>query len=308
MSAEPGTRRVLGYGLVILAAASWATGGLLARWLFVESALNMDPVELSAARAWIAAVVLLAGLLVFARHDLRVSGRDVPFLVAFGIAGQALLHLAYYEAIERAGVATAILLEYLAPVLVLTVSVVFLSQRLSWSLPAGVALAVSGCALVVGLPQRGELAVPLDGVLWGLLSAVLFATYMLLGQIGAPRMSSWTLLAYGLLVAAVFWTVVTGPSTIVETLADPGRLAAVAYVAVVSTVVPFGLFLLALRHIDATRAGVAATLEPVLAGVGAWVWLGESLGPWQLAGAVLVIVAIVLVQLPGAAPKIPPGT
>jgi drug/metabolite transporter (DMT)-like permease len=298
----------VGYALVILAAACWATGGVVARWLFGGSRLEMTPPELSAARAVLAAAALLAFLLAGRRDTLRIRSRDLFFLIAFGVAGQALLHLAYYEAIAYAGVATAILLEYLAPLLVLVISVVFLGERPTWTLPTGVALAVGGVALVVGL-DGGALRIPWQGLAWGLTAAGLFATYMLMGRFGRDRFDPWTLLCYGLLVAAAFWVVVQGPGDILRTLSDPARLAAVGYVAVVSTVVPFGVFLVALRHLDPTRAGVTATIEPVLAGVVAWIALGEALGLMQIVGAVFVLAAIVVVQIPTpVAEDLPPPT
>lgn len=309
MSPEP-ARGTLGYVMVLLAATCWATGGLLARWIFVSPELALSPVDLSAARAVVSAGILFVWVAIFQRPSLRISRRDVGFLVVFGVAGQALLHLTYYEAIATAGVAPAILLEYLAPVIVLVVSATFMKERVTWVLPAGVALAILGCALVVGVVGGAETVVPLTGVAWGLASAVLFATYMLMGRHAATRFSAWTFLTYGLGAAAVFWAVVLGPGRIGSVLVDPGTLAAVAYVAVVSTIVPFGLFLVALKHLDATRAGVTATIEPVLAGVGAWIALGEGLNGWQVAGAALVVTAIVLVQLPGRTPvsAVPPGT
>jgi drug/metabolite transporter (DMT)-like permease len=65
---------------------------------------------------------------------------------------------------------------------------------------------------------------------------------------------------------------------------------------VLGTIVPFGLIVSALRHIGATRAGVTAMLEPVLAIVVAWTWLGEKLTPVQLAGAAVTLAGISLAQ------------
>ena len=65
---------------------------------------------------------------------------------------------------------------------------------------------------------------------------------------------------------------------------------------VLGTVVPFGLVVAALRHVSATRAGVAAMLEPVVATAVAYAWLQESLSPVQLAGGAVVLAGIVLAQ------------
>jgi drug/metabolite transporter (DMT)-like permease len=289
----------VGYGLVLLAAGCWATGGLTAKWLFVGLDSAVDPVDLSAARAVLAAAILFAYLGLTSRPSLRVRGGDIPFLALFGVVGLAMVHFAYFKTISLTDVATAILLEYLAPVLVLVVSVAFLKERFTWALPAGVALSVTGCALVVGAVGGDGLAVSPEGIVWGLLAAAFFASYTIMGKYAAGRFEAWTLLAYGLLFAAVFWVVLLGgPARIVSLLADGQRLLAVVYVAVVSTIIPFGAFLRALHHIDATKASVTSTVEPVLAGVGAYFLLGEVLTLTQVLGGALVIAAILLVQLP----------
>lgn len=311
-----------GYALAVLAAACWATGGLTAKWLFspldATSArwpfpppgLSVDPVVLAGARALVAALLLLAYVALFRREELKIVGRDIPFLAVFGVAGLAGVHVTYFKAISYTNVATAILLEYLAPVLVLAFSVIFLRVRPTWALPVGVTLSVTGCALVVGAIGGDGLSVSTPGLTWGLLSAVFFALYSLLGEHAATRFSAWKLLTYGLLAAAIFWLVyLRGLGSILELLSHPAGLGVVLYMAVFATIVPFAAFLSALHHIDATRAVITSTLEPVIAGVIAYLLLGESLSLSQLAGGALVIAAIIVIQRhPGVRPaeELPP--
>lgn len=313
MRAEGETRRdgrvAEGYALVLTAATCWAAGGLIAKWLFTRPGpataewpfpplgIAVDPVLLSGARALVAFALSLSYLLLRRRSLLRVEVRQLPFLAAFGVFGLALVHFTYFKTISLAGVATAILLEYLAPVFVLVVSVLFLKERVTWALPAVVALSVTGCALMVGAVGGEGLVVSREAVAWGLSSAVFFAGYALMGRYAAGRYSPWTLLTYGLGAATVFWLVVLGgPSPIASLLADARAAGAVALLALVSTVIPFAAFLKALHLVEATRASVTSTVEPVIAGVTAWFIFGEHLSLLQLAGAVLVIGAVVLSQ------------
>ncbi len=321
-SAEDARReRLIGYALAALAAACWATGGLAAKWLFSPLnattaawpfpplGISIDPVMLSASRALLSFGMLFAYLVLARRDALRVKTRDLPFLIVFGIGGLALVHFTYFKTISLTNVATAILLEYLAPVLVLAVSVTVLRDRWTWSLPVSVLLSVGGCALVVGAVGGSGLVVSPAGLAWGLASAFCFAGYTLMGRWASRRFSSWTLLTYGLGVATLFWfAVLGGPGRVFAVLRDPRTLAAVAFIAFTSTVVPFGAFLKALRHIRATEASVTATLEPVLAAVVAWVLFRESLGVTQMLGGMLVIAAIVVSQVPSAQPgELPPA-
>jgi drug/metabolite transporter (DMT)-like permease len=287
-----------GYLLAAFAAACWATGGLTAKWMFTRIGTQVDPAQLSGARALLA-FLLLGGYLLLARPSaLRVPLRQLPFFAAFGVFGLAMVHFTYFKTISLTNVATAILLEYLAPVLILMFSVAFLKERLTWALPAAVAMSVAGCALMVGAIGGGGLSVSPAGVGWGLASAVFFALYTVLGKYAAHRYSQWTLLAYGLGAAAVFWLLFLGPGPVLGVLADVRRFGAVLFIAVVSTIAPFGAFLTALQHIDATKASITATLEPGIAAVAAFLLLGEALAPLQLLGGALVLAAILVVQLP----------
>lgn len=301
-----------GYALAVLAAACWAAGGLTANWLFASDSsqtaawriaapgISVDPVVLAGARAVTAFIVLVIYLAVARRYAFAVSRRDLPFLALFGVVGLAGVHFTYFMAISHANVATAILLQYLAPVIVLMFSVLFLRERPTWTLPAGVTLSVLGCALVVGALGGDGLAVSPAGIAWGLTSAVFFAAYSLMGRRAARRYSPWTTLGYGLAFASAFWLLyLGGPSGIAGAFETPTSAGAVVFIAIVSTVVPFAAFLKALHHIDPTRATIVATLEPVLAGAAAFGLFGEVFAGLQVAGVALVLGAIVLIQSQG---------
>jgi drug/metabolite transporter (DMT)-like permease len=290
--------RVLGYGLAASAAVLWATGAVTAKWMFERLSFHVAPTALSGARALLAFAATLLYLLVFDRPRLRTRPRDLPFLAAFGVFGLAMVHFTYFQTIALTNVATAMVLEYLAPILVLLVSVAFLGERLTWALPVGVALSVTGTAFMVGALGGAGLAVSPQGIAWGLASAFFFALYTIMGKYAARRFSPWTLLAYGLGAASVFWLLILGPGPLLAILTQPAGLTATAYLAVFSTVLPFSAFLHALHHIEATKASVTATLEPVVAGVLAFLLLGEVLTPLQIVGGGLVLAAIVAVQAP----------
>ena len=313
-------RPYLGYGLALLAAACWGAGGLTAKWLFTTASartrswpippigIAVQPTVLAGGRAFSAFVLLALALAVFRRRDLRIGTKDVPFLAVFGVVGLAMVHFTYFKTISLTNVATAILLEYLAPIVVLIVGVTLMKHRFTWSLPVGVALSVAGCAMVVGAFGGGGVVVSPAGVAWGLASAVFFATYSLMGTVAAQRYSPYTTLVWGLGFASLFWMAVLGPRAILALFGDPKTAMAVVFMAIVSTIVPFAAFLIALRHIAPTNATVASTVEPVIAGAGAFLLFGESFSVVQMLGGLLVIAAIVVVQLSDrAVVALPPG-
>jgi drug/metabolite transporter (DMT)-like permease len=312
--------RLRGYALALLAAACWATGGLTAKWLFTQPSaattgwpivplgITIEPTTLSGARALSAFLLLLIAVAVRHPGDLKVSAKDVPFLAVFGVFGLAMVHYTYFKTISLTNVATAILLEYLAPVIVLLVGVAFMKHRFTWWLPVGVALSVGGSALVVGAIGGEGLVVSPAGIAWGLLSAVFFAAYTLMGTVVVARFSPYTALVWGLGFASAFWLIVLNPAVVLGAFANPKAAAAILFIAVVSTIIPFAAFLIALRYIAPTNATVTSTIEPVIAGLGAYVLFGESLTAIQIVGGLMVVAAIAVVQLPerSPVPTLPP--
>jgi drug/metabolite transporter (DMT)-like permease len=306
---------VRGYLLALLAAACWASGGLTAKWLFTEPSaqtaswplpplgISIDPTALSGGRALLAFFLLVTYLAFRDRGALVVARRDLLFLAPFGVIGLAGVHFTYFMTISLTNVATAILLEYLAPVLVLIVSVAFLGQRFTWTLPAGVGLSIAGCAMVVGAIGGQGLVVTPAGVMWGLLSAVFFAGYSLMGSVASTRFKPFTTLVYGLGFATLFWMIALGPAPIIALFTDARSAGAVLFMSIVGTVVPFGAFLTALKDIPPTNATVTSTVEPVIAGIGAFLLFGEALTASQMMGGALVIAAIAMVQLPQKDPR-----
>jgi drug/metabolite transporter (DMT)-like permease len=162
-------------------------------------------------------------------------------------------------------------------------------------------------AVLVSRALEGLGALDLPGLAAGLASAVLFATYLLSAELaGRKGAEPATTLLWGFLVAVAIWAV-AAPwwSWPLPILADPKVAAAVAGVGLVGTLLPFALAVGAVRVISAATAGIAATSEPVFAVAFAWLLLGQTLNPAQLAGAALVVAGVVLAQL--AAARAGPG-
>jgi drug/metabolite transporter (DMT)-like permease len=118
-----------------------------------------------------------------------------------------------------------------------------------------------------------------------------------MGERGMHRHSPWTVLFYAIAFAALSWHILMSPFRYLTagfTLPQWGWL---LYIAILGTIVPFGLYLMGVNHIRSTRAIITATLEPISAGAISFLLLGETLAFLQIVGGVLVIGAIALLQL-----------
>ncbi|MBE2318997.1 EamA family transporter [Solirubrobacter sp. CPCC 204708] len=283
----------LGYLLTVLSATCSALNGSLSRYLLDE---GMSPARLSEFRSAVSALLLVAALAAFSPGRLRIARRDVPQLAWLGIAGIALVHATYYAAIARMDIGVALVIQYLAPAMLLIWAAVVHRVHAPRSLWAAVALSVAGCALVVDAPSG---AGNLDGVgvVFALLAAVTLAIYLTASQKAGERYDAFTTLTYGFGFATVFWLVVAPVWSFPwELLGSLENLAVALGVATIGTLIPFLLLVTALRHLPAAKVAVVATLEPVLASVFAWFLLDQSLSAVQIAGGVVVLAAVTWVR------------
>lgn len=281
---------------MVVTATLWGFSGSLAKYL-MQGAIT--PLTLTLGRSLIAAAALFAFLLARDRAALRLSRTSALWALGFGLA-LAATQVCYFSAIERLNVASAILLEYLAPGIVVVFGWVFLA-RAATKMTAGSLISVLlGSALVVKAYDADALSLSAGGVAFGVGAAIAFATYILMGEhlqkIGVGVAAQ---LFYGFTVTALVLTLLEPPWTVSSEVYRGPTLALVGVVGVFGTLVPFACFFAALRYIDAGRATITSTLEPVVAGLVSLVWFGEIFSLPQLLGAVLVIGAIVALQRDG---------
>lgn len=285
--------RTRGYLLVVTTATLWGFSGTLGKFLMQGA---VTPVTLTMARSLVTAVVLFAYLAVRSPAALRLTRSTAAWAAGFGIA-LAVTQVFFFSSIERLNVAAAILLEYLAPAIVVIVAWLFQGKNISRVTVVSLITVLFGSVLVVKAYDLEALSLSAAGILFGLGAAAAFATYILVGEhLQRLGMSVSTSLFYGFSLTTLLLSILQPPWKIAPETFLPGNLVLLGIVGLVGTLIPFATFFAALRYIDASRATIVATLEPMVAGVLAFAWFGEVLARPQLLGGALVIAAIVGLQ------------
>lgn len=295
----------LGYVLVAGAATLFSVNAGVSR---VIQTAGVGSATLTTVRCTGTAIVLVAVVLVRGER-LRVprTRREVMRILGFAIFGVALVQWLYFVAIDRLPVGIALLLEYLAPVLVaLCVRFVYREQVRSriW---IGIALSLAGLALVVEV--WSGLALDGVGVLAGLGAAGCLAAYFLIGEASVSEFSPLHVLTEAFIVAAVFWNVIRPVTGLFDVdLTRPrsfgGNLSGmhapiwslIVSMVVLGTALPFLAELTALQHLTATEVTLVGMLEPVGATILGWCWLDQALSALQLAGMAAILFGIALAQ------------
>ncbi|MFH1982096.1 MAG: EamA family transporter [Pseudomonadota bacterium] len=283
-----------GYRFVIAAALLWGVSGSAAKFLFNS---GVTPFQLVQARLTITAAGLFIWLGLRHRGLLRIDKKDIGYFAVFGVVGMAAVQFTYLFAISKINVAAAILLQYMAPIFIVLHAAVFSREKLSRINLVALAGATVGCYLVVGAYNLNLLSMNLAGIASGLLSAVCFAWYSIHGEYGMRRYHPWTVLFYAMVFAALTWNICHPPLEVFRHDWRWSQWLWMFYIGILGTLVPFGLYLEGINLIRSTRASITATLEPITAGLIAYLFLGEEMAALQLLGAALVIAAIILLQL-----------
>jgi len=295
-----------GYLYIASATFLWGVAATLGRAAFTGRILltgqtihPIDPLILSQSRATFSFIVLLFVLVLLRGWGrLRLPAADLRRMFVLGILGVAASNYLYYLAIQRTNVATAIILQYTAPVWVLLYTIARGLQKPTLQRAAAVGLAVTGIALVIGIFGSGGFRLDAVGVMAALGAAFSFAFYNIGGHSILARYGRWTVLLYVLLSASLFWTIVNPPWKIVAAHYSGDQWLFLLVFSLISVLAPFSLYFAGLQHLEPTRAIVVSCLEPVFSILIAAAVLGEVMRRLQTVGIVLVLVAIVVVQLP----------
>jgi drug/metabolite transporter, DME family len=284
------------YLLVLGAALCWATIG--PAYALILRGVAVSPLTVVVIRVGAAALALGLGLLVARRDLLIVRRRELPLLALLGIVCVSVTYPAMIYAYELTSVAVSTILLYLAPAFVTLVSIRTFGEPLTARKGLALTLCLLGAILTVE-PWRGEaLRGSAPGFALALLGALAYGAYSLLGKVAAGRHRPATILFY--LHAFGFLGLV--PAQLFGGSALPGgaTLALIALVTGVGlSVVPLGLYTVALSRLPAGNAAIVATLEPAFAiGLAALI-LGQFLAPAQLLGAALIIGGVVVLATGG---------
>jgi drug/metabolite transporter (DMT)-like permease len=297
--------RLSGYLAVMGAATLWGISGVVAKGLFNRQIAPWTLIELRLTAGF---VVLLAILLI-RRVPLTVPREHLGRLILLGLAMMSA-QFTYYFTISVTNVATALFLQYTAPVFVALYGRAAQGESLGWVKGAAIALAVAGSYFLV-TGGTGIRVHPL-GITSGLLSAVAFGIYAILGRGRVRRVGSIASLLYTLGTGAIVWSVLIPPWRAYAAGYTGEEWLLFAYIVVFGTILPFGLFLRGLRAISSSMASLTATLEPVVGATAAFLILGEALAGRQIAGGVAIAAAVTLMQVAdiraaGVAPELPPA-
>ena len=265
---------------------------------------HISPFRLAQVRSLGAFLILGTIAVVINRHALRAAKKEIPLLATYGVIGFAEVQAGYFLGIQRGvPLSLVLIIEFSAPIWIALWIKYVRKAFVPTSMWGAIALSLLGLILLAQV--WNGLSFDALGLLGALFSAFALTAYFLIGKSFGTDRSALSLTVWGLGTATVAWLLAMPawrfPFEVFAINMDlqgvfagktlPGWVL-IFWIIVMGTIVPYLFVIAGLRLLSASTASVIGMLEPVLAGMFAWIWLEQSWNGIQLFGAAIVLVGI----------------
>jgi drug/metabolite transporter (DMT)-like permease len=238
------------------------------------------------------------------RKSLKAERREIPTLIFYGVFGYAMVQLGYFIGISRGvPLSLVLIIEFTAPIWIVLWIKFVRKSVVAKDMWVAIALSLLGLIMVAKVWQG--FSFDLIGTFGALGAALALAVYFLMSQSQGTKRSAQAMVVWGMGMAGLFWSLILPiwnfPTEIFTTeinlqgrfsdYSAPGWLL-IAYIIIFGTMVPYLFVVGGIRRLSASTSSVIGMMEPVLAGVFAWVWLSQSWSAIQLAGGAIVLIGI----------------
>ncbi len=287
--------KYIGTVFVITAGVLWGLMGLFVRNLDKYGITSMQIVAL---RAVFTALMMSVVTLVHDRKLFKIKLRDCWCFFGTGICSIVFFNFCYFRTITLTSLSVAAVLLYTAPIMVMVMSVFLFKEKLTIIKIVAAAVAFAGCALVTGATD-GSLSLNTAGVFTGLGSAFGYALYTIFGEYALKRgYNSITITLYTFIFASAgVLPFANLPDLADKVSANPQILGWGAVLALVVTVLPYLVYTIGLRTVEAGKASVMATVEPVVATLVGVIVFAEPLSVPGIIGIILVAVSLTILNI-----------
>ena len=286
--------RKIAPAFVTVAAVLW---GVLVIFIKNLSSAGLDSKEIVALRVYGASLVLCIGLLLYNKKLLKIRLKDCWCFVGTGVVSIVFFSYCYFKNVTVSSVAVSSILMYTSPIWVTLLSRPIFGEKIGKRKLVALGMAFAGCALVSGI-TGGVGQVSMEGLLLGLGSGIGYGLYSIFGRIALEKgYHPMTVSAYTFFFACVGVLPFIKPAVILEKMSvAPGLWGWAFCMVFFSTCMSFTLYTVGLKFMEAGRAAVLATLEPIVTSLVGVLVYHEVLSALMVLGIVLVLGASILIS------------
>lgn len=292
--------KIPGTGLILLSGIFWGLMGLFVRTF---SAYGFGSAHVAFLRLGVGALIFAVIMLIKDRKLFYIKLRDLPIFLGLGVCSLSFFTVCYFKAIEMMSLASAAILLYTSPIWVMLMSALFFKEKLTGRKLLALAMAFGGCVLVSGIDGGG---MSMKALLCGLGAGFGYALYSIFGTVALRHYDTLTVTFYGFMFGALGCFAAGSPAALAASFASAPTVTMLWFVptaALVSAVIPYLAYTQGLKTVEAGKASVIATIEPVVAALVGIVLYHEVLSISAKLGIILVLDAILLLNIKAKSPE-----
>ena len=278
---------------IMIAGILWGTSGIFTTNL---REFGFDSLQMASARNVVAAVCMLIFSAVTLRRKMRISFKRLLLIAVSGV-GLYGTGAFYYAAMKAASLSVAVVLMYLAPVIVMIVSVLFMGESFTCIKGIAIVAALVGTALVTGI--IGGLRVSVMGIILGVLSGISYSIYNICVKLEMRRGDNPIIATtYCFVFAAILSLFFANPVTTVKmTIENPAQILPwILPLGVVTSVIPYLVYTYAMKKIPAGVATAMGSVEPLTATLVSIIFYNEPITVFSVIGIFLILGAVVMLS------------
>lgn len=290
-------KKIRGVLCALIGGICWGFSGCCGQYLFTEK--SIDSTWLSAIRLIISGIILILISLLTQRENLigaLKTRSELLRILSFGLFGMMMCQLSYMKAIDYTNAATATVIQYTGPVLVM--AVVCITQRKLPTKAEGLSLvlAVFGTYIIATHLDPTSLVISPKGLFWCILAALSVVTYTLIPQKITAKRSAPVVSGIGMLFGGVILSLIIRVWSYSVSLDIPALLC-MASIIIIGTVIAFSIYLQAVSDIGPVKASIIASIEPVSSAVISYFWLGSKFEIIDYVGFTLILLTVPLLSV-----------
>lgn len=284
----------LGYLMVLLAASIWSTLGIFGKIAFQE---GLKPLELMFYRSALATIILFLFIQFFKKDKIHIDKKDIFFFLLYGTLSVGIFYLLYFSSILHLKVGVASALLYTSPLFVVILSRFLFKELLTLPKLLALFFTLLGVTLLSEFfPIRNLNLLSTKGVLYGLGSGFTYALYTIFGKKALSKYSPITLMFYTLFFGSVtlgIFLLLRGE--ILHNSFTAKAIISIIMLSILTTIIAYYFYVEGLKRIEASKASIISTVEPVIAWLLAYIVLKESLNYYEGLGFFLILFGALLV-------------
>lgn len=294
-----------GFMIALVATVIWSTTGIFIS--YISKTYSLPSLVLAFWRDLFVSFGMVVGLLVFSRARFQLDRRHWGFMVLYGLT-LAIFNSMWTFSVQYNGAAVATVMAFSSPAMTAILSKIVFKENFSRIKIFSILLSLAGIVFVSGAHDPATWNLNPLGIIFGLISGLMFAIYNLEGKHASDtHIDSWTALLYSFAFATVFLLffnlgndlIITGKAPFADMLWLGNSISGwglLFFLGVAPTLGGFGLYTLSIRYLSPTTSNLIATLEPAFTAIWAYFLLNEILTGTQLLGGMLVLIGVILLR------------